>query len=279
MATIKQQYAQQVKRITRNINKMLERGYIMSSDVLPKQPKRITKASVRRLRKITPATIAKSSDYAGVLADGDIISGSEAYKLERKASYKQAQETRRTKKKKAERERIDKRVDAVVERHKREREEYQADYERRYGTTVDEDEQRRFEQQRKQQDEQELQRLDTEEDYREEFSQTNLTMQRLNQIIDSTWSKNPQAAERMESVLSRAINELGYRQVSENVADAGDDVLGDAEDMGKYDAGAPVFGQILNHFQTLVTGHAPSAQESAENSESSDQGDYMDELS
>lgn len=54
-------YAQELKRIEKQVNKLLARGYAISIDI-PKAKKQPTKADVQRLKKITPDTIQKTAE-------------------------------------------------------------------------------------------------------------------------------------------------------------------------------------------------------------------------
>nr|DAV30981.1 MAG TPA: hypothetical protein [Caudoviricetes sp.] len=54
-------YAQELKRIEKQVNKLLARGYAISIDI-PKAKQQPTKADVQRLKKITPDVIQKTSE-------------------------------------------------------------------------------------------------------------------------------------------------------------------------------------------------------------------------
>lgn len=54
-------YAQELKRIEKQVNKLLAQGYAISIDI-PKAKKQPTKADVQQLKKITPDIIQKSSE-------------------------------------------------------------------------------------------------------------------------------------------------------------------------------------------------------------------------
>lgn len=54
-------YAQELKRIEKQVNKLLARGYAISIDI-PKAKQQPTKADVQRLKKITPDTIQKTAE-------------------------------------------------------------------------------------------------------------------------------------------------------------------------------------------------------------------------
>lgn len=54
-------YAQELKRIEKQVNKLLAQGYAISIDI-PKAKKQPTKADVQRLKKITPDIIQKLSE-------------------------------------------------------------------------------------------------------------------------------------------------------------------------------------------------------------------------
>lgn len=54
-------YAQELKRIEKQVNKLLAQGYVISIDI-PKAKKQPTKSDVQQLKKITPDIIQKSSE-------------------------------------------------------------------------------------------------------------------------------------------------------------------------------------------------------------------------
>ena len=92
------EYDKQVKRIKQFISRAEKRGFIFPDNVIPNKPKRITKASVRKLSKITPKELYKKAEYGGEATEGEIVSAKEGLELERKARAKKASQTRKRKK-------------------------------------------------------------------------------------------------------------------------------------------------------------------------------------
>ena len=88
-------YSKQVKRIKQFISRAEKRGYQFSEDVLPKRPKRVTQASVRKLAKLTPEKLYKKAVYGGLSSEGEIVPGIEGVKLERSLRAKKSAETRK----------------------------------------------------------------------------------------------------------------------------------------------------------------------------------------
>lgn len=89
-------YAKQVKRIKQFIARAEKRGYRFEADIIPQTPKRITKTVIENLKHLTPARLyekATTIDYD----TGEIISGTEGRRNERKESARKAQETRQRK--------------------------------------------------------------------------------------------------------------------------------------------------------------------------------------
>ena len=89
-------YAKQVKRIKQFIARAEKRGYRFEADIIPQTPKRITKTAIENLKHLTPARLyekATTIDYD----TGEIISGTEGRRNERKESARKAQETRQRK--------------------------------------------------------------------------------------------------------------------------------------------------------------------------------------
>lgn len=70
--TRKQEYMKERKRIQKAISRQKKSGYIIPENLLPDIPKRITKASINRLKKITPKMIRSKSDLID-FTTGEII--------------------------------------------------------------------------------------------------------------------------------------------------------------------------------------------------------------
>ena len=83
-----------VSAFFRKARSMAKRGYVIDA-VLPEEPKKITEASVRRIKKIS-SNLYKKSYY--VTEEGEVISGEEGRKYERSRAAKKAAETRKRKK-------------------------------------------------------------------------------------------------------------------------------------------------------------------------------------
>lgn len=94
-------YKKQVKRLKQAVRRAEKRGYIVPENVIPKQPKRITKKSVERLKKITTDEIYSKSEKLD-FETGELIPGKVARKQERSESAKKAAKTRKEKRYNAE---------------------------------------------------------------------------------------------------------------------------------------------------------------------------------
>lgn len=94
-------YKKQVKRLKQAVRRVEKRGYIVPENVIPKQPKRITKKSVERLKKITTKEIYSKSEKLD-FETGELIPGEVARKQERSESAKKAAKTRKEKRYNAE---------------------------------------------------------------------------------------------------------------------------------------------------------------------------------
>ena len=70
--TRKQEYMKERKRIQQAISRQKKSGYIVPENLLPDIPKRITKASINRLKKITPKTIRSKSELID-FTTGEIV--------------------------------------------------------------------------------------------------------------------------------------------------------------------------------------------------------------
>lgn len=95
--TIKSQYMKERRRIQSFIRRATKRGYIIPSDILPSTPKTITRASINRLKKITPKKIYEKSEYVS-RETGELVSGEKGRVEERKKAAEKAKQTRQKKK-------------------------------------------------------------------------------------------------------------------------------------------------------------------------------------
>ena len=94
-------YRKQVKRLKQAIRRTEERGYNVPDNIIPERPKRITRKSVERLKKITTKDIYAKSEKLD-FETGELIPGELARKQERSESAKKAAKTRKEKRYNAE---------------------------------------------------------------------------------------------------------------------------------------------------------------------------------
>lgn len=85
MATIKEQYRKARRNYLRRVNNKVRQGYIVDVIPIPKNP---TKASIRRLQKMTGAEIARTSRLV------DMLTG-EIYERDKRGRRKVAEENRK----------------------------------------------------------------------------------------------------------------------------------------------------------------------------------------
>ena len=91
-------YLKQLKRIKQFIRRAEKRGFIFEENIIPQRPKKVTKASVRKLEKLTPEKLYKKSLYLEE-STGEIEEGQKRRKEERKQSARKAAKTRKERKK------------------------------------------------------------------------------------------------------------------------------------------------------------------------------------
>lgn len=89
LTPIQQAYRRERQRIQRQINRMTNRGYDVPQ-LLPKIPKLITQASVRRLKRITTEKLYKESRFIDI-ETGEILTSKEGQELERSRRKKPKQ--------------------------------------------------------------------------------------------------------------------------------------------------------------------------------------------
>lgn len=88
-------YNKERARISKQLKRMEQRGYLVPENVLPPRPKHVTKSSVARLAKIKTPDLYTKSRYIDQ-ETGEILTGEAGRKLERSAAAKRAAQTRKT---------------------------------------------------------------------------------------------------------------------------------------------------------------------------------------
>lgn len=88
------EYNKQLRRIKQFITRAEKRGYQFAPNTIPQKPKNVTKASVRKLARLTPERLYQKAVYGGEATYGEIVSGTEGIKAERSARAKKAAQTR-----------------------------------------------------------------------------------------------------------------------------------------------------------------------------------------
>lgn len=61
LTPIQQQYRKERRRVQNAMNRLEKQGYVLPEDLLPSIPKKVTQASINRLKKITSESIYKKS--------------------------------------------------------------------------------------------------------------------------------------------------------------------------------------------------------------------------
>lgn len=67
-----QEYKKEVRRLKQAIRRAEKAGYIVPENIIPKRPKKVTQASVRRLAKITPQKIRDKSQLETIHSKAQI---------------------------------------------------------------------------------------------------------------------------------------------------------------------------------------------------------------
>ena len=91
-------YSKQLKRIKQFIRRAEKRGFVFKEDIIPQKPKKVTKASVRKLEKLTPEKLYKKGLYVSE-ETGEYYKAEKRRKEERKQSAIKAARTRKERQK------------------------------------------------------------------------------------------------------------------------------------------------------------------------------------
>lgn len=246
-----QEYNKERNRIKRQKERMLSRGYVFSGDVLPPIPKKITRASVRRLKKITTKKLYDISDFTVLTDDSlEIVSGKQGRIIERKQSAQKAAQTRA--------------------RKKREREFQQSveDYGKEVQKAAERDRQARedeWQRRRAHRDAEERERMERDREYQEQFQNSKLAEQRLYDFLDRLESDNREKVAYLRQLANENSDGLGQR-IMENP-----DIFGAIEQFIDSDgrgsgAGSAAWTRVVQ----VLTGSALSAEQMQQVSEKYD---------
>ena len=91
-------YSKQLKRIKQFIRRAEKRGFVFKEDIIPQKPKKVTKASVRKLEKLTPEKLYKKGLYVSE-ETGEFYKAENRIKEERKQRARKAAKTRKERQK------------------------------------------------------------------------------------------------------------------------------------------------------------------------------------
>ena len=97
LTPLQAEYIKQEKRIKSFVRRATKRGFIFPENVIPKRPKRITQKAVERLREMTAPSLYKEAQYVEP-STGEVVSGYQGRKSERKRASKKGQRTRKQRK-------------------------------------------------------------------------------------------------------------------------------------------------------------------------------------
>lgn len=92
------EYSKQRKRIQSFIRKHEKEGFYFEENILPAIPKKITKSSVSRLKKITPQKLYSKAVYAGEASYGEVVSSYKGRQLRKQEAKKKREKRQRLKK-------------------------------------------------------------------------------------------------------------------------------------------------------------------------------------
>ena len=97
LSPLQQEYRKQRRRVQEFVRRAKKRGYQFEEGIIPNIPKKITKASVERLKKLTPKKLYEKAEYVDI-ETGEIKTPKQRQLEVRKEATKKAKETVQRKK-------------------------------------------------------------------------------------------------------------------------------------------------------------------------------------
>lgn len=306
MSATKRAYLKEEKRIKAWKSRAEKRGYTVPKSVIPTRPKRYTKASVQRLKELTPPKLYGMSTYTihGTQAE-TTLKGTKARTIERKSAARKAQRTRR--------ENIESLTrffggdlsykpyrDSIKTEAERVREwehenakgvdtdyssfEYEllnkptepepltssSTYEQEWKPKVDEE----WTEQRRKQDERDRQKAKMSNN--DWLSEGQIVYKRMLEKIDAAVGRESRSAEHLKNVLESEISQYGFDVTMKCIAMTPDDMMELTEVALNYRRDSDRHQQAVIEIVNLIRGTIPTAQELQQLSELAEQGEDYD---
>lgn len=306
MSATKQAYLKEEKRIKAWKSRAEKRGYTVPSTVIPKRPKRFTKASVQRLKEMTPPKLYGMSTFTihGSHAD-TTIKGTRARTLERKQSARKAQQTRRENIEsftrafggdlsyKPYRDSVKSEAERVLDWEHENLSESEDDelafrYEIESATaksdtfTPSEVYQEEWKPRIKKKWLNELRKKDKADRKKAQMSNEDwlnegqITYKKMLESIDSAVGRNSHSAEHLKNVLESEISQYGFDPVMKSIAMQSEDVMELTEVALNYRRDTDRHEQAVIEIVNIITGTIPTAEQLQELSELAEQGEDYD---
>lgn len=237
--TYKELYRKERRRIQQFIRRAEKRGYRFDSNVLPKIPKRITKASVHRLIKITPKALYQKATALDP-ETGKIVTGTERKKQEQKERARKSSETRKARK------RLEEEIAKMPT----------PDF---YDDS--------WVQRRRRQDEKEKKRIRNNEIGWEFILEGQIVYEKVKALIDQPHIDKNVVAKKLDNLLQQQINKYGFNVVMANISNAPQDFLEACEIALKYRTTTDQHQTAIARIAEIITGEIPTAEQMREMSE------------
>lgn len=235
--TISAEYKQKRRQLIKKVEGMESRGFFFDRQVIPKEPKKPTKASIRAIEKLSK-DIYKKARYVDITT-GELMTGEQGRAHERSMAGKRAALTKRI---------------------------YS---DPRQVKSAEEEE---FERTRREQDKADSQLALSETSLQE----GEMVLTGIYNMIDSVGRRKSKAAEHLRSVLDREITTRGRDNVARSLAGNASEAIEAAAVAINYGEGDGRHDAAVQELQRIITGQIPSAQEMREMQDELDAEEYED---
>jgi hypothetical protein len=235
--TISSEYKRKRRQLIKKVEGIESRGFFFGEQVIPKEPKKPTKASIRAIERISK-NIYKKARYVDT-STGQLMTGEQGREHERSMAGKRAALTRRI---------------------------YS---DPRQVKSAEEEE---FERARREQDKADSQLALSESSLQE----GEMVLQGIYNMIDSVGRRKSKAAEHLRSVLDREITTRGRDNVARALAGNASEAIEAAAVAINYGEGDGRHDAAVQELQRIITGQIPSAQEMREMQDELDAEEYED---
>lgn len=114
--------------------------------------------------------------------------------------------------------------------------------------------------------------------FKNRFNIGNIILRRIREMIEQARTTKPKSAESLEDLLDEEINEYGEKAVCQNIANAPEDMIADAQIALTYNPGHPTHENAIKEMRQIITGEVMTMEEAMRQQDIIDDDELYEEV-